>query len=60
MKLVCLTCGQANRVPQERLGKGPKCGTCGAKLIAGKPVEISLDILRKAARIDPVEALRSE
>jgi len=54
MKLVCLACGQANRVPQERLGAGAKCGTCGAKLIAGKPVEISLDILRKAARIDEV------
>ncbi|MBF9033288.1 thioredoxin TrxC [Rhodobacterales bacterium HKCCE2091] len=53
-KLVCLHCGQTNRVPDERLGAGPKCGTCGAGLADGKPVEISFDILQKARRTDEV------
>ncbi len=52
IKLACLSCGQGNRVPQARLGSGPKCGNCGALLIADKPSEISFDILEKAARID--------
>lgn len=52
VKLACLICGQGNRVPQEKLASGPKCGTCGADLIADKPTEISFDILEKAARID--------
>jgi thioredoxin 2 len=52
VKLVCLACGQANRVPDERLGAHPKCGTCGAKLVRGEPVEVSFDILEKAARTD--------
>ncbi len=50
--LVCLTCGQGNRIPDARLGAGPKCGTCGASLLGEKPVEITFDILAKAARID--------
>lgn len=54
LKLTCLDCGQTNRVPEERLGAGPKCGTCGASLMAAKPVEISLDILRKAQATDEV------
>ena len=52
VKIVCLACGQANRVPEEKLGSGPKCGTCGAKLIRGEPAEVSFDVLEKAARID--------
>ena len=34
-KLVCLECGQVNRVPAERFSAGPKCGICGAKLMDG-------------------------
>ena len=52
VKLACLDCGQASRVPREKLGAGPKCGTCGAKLIRSEPAEVSLDVLEKAARID--------
>ena len=52
LRLTCLECGQANRVPQDRLGAGPKCGTCGARLIEGKPKDVSLDILRKAQKTD--------
>lgn len=53
-KLTCLACGQANRVPQERLSAGPKCGTCGAPLMRAAPVDISLDILQKAEKTDTV------
>ena len=52
VKLACLDCGQVNRVPGEKLGAGPKCGTCGAKLIRAEPAEVSLDVLEKAARVD--------
>ncbi|MHA7827548.1 MAG: thioredoxin domain-containing protein [Roseovarius sp.] len=52
MKLACLVCGQGNRVPREKLGAGPKCGSCGAPLLSGKPRDISLEILQKAARMD--------
>ena len=52
VKLACLICGQGNRVPQDKLAAGPKCGTCGAGLIADKATGISFDILEKAARID--------
>jgi thioredoxin 2 len=51
-KLTCLQCGQVNRVPDDRLGAGPKCGTCGVKLISGKVVEVDLATLQKAARHD--------
>ena len=51
-KLTCLECGQVNRVPDERLGAGPKCGTCGVKLISGKAIEVDLATLQKAARND--------
>jgi thioredoxin 2 len=53
-KLTCLSCGQVNRVPEERLSAGPKCGTCGSKLFAQKPVEVDLATLQKAARNDDV------
>ncbi len=51
-KLTCLECGQVNRVPEDKLGAGAKCGTCGAKLMPGRAVEVTPDILAKAARND--------
>lgn len=51
-KLTCLECGQMNRVPEDRLGSGAKCGTCGAALMPGKAVEVDPAILAKAARND--------
>jgi thioredoxin 2 len=50
--LTCLACGQGNRIPRDKLASGPKCGTCGALLIRGEPVEISLETLEKAQRRD--------
>lgn len=52
IKLTCLACGQGNRVPEARLGSGAKCGTCGEPLFKDKPVEVSLDVLKKAERLD--------
>ncbi|WP_058247809.1 thioredoxin TrxC [Tropicibacter naphthalenivorans] len=54
VKLVCLECAQTNRVPKDRLNDAAKCGTCGAPLVSGKPVEVDLATLSKAARVDEV------
>ena len=54
VKLTCLACGQGNKVPTDRLDANPKCGTCGAPLMKDAPVEVSLDILQKAERLDEV------
>ena len=54
LKITCFDCGQGNRVPQDKLGAGPKCGSCGAALFANKPKEVTLDWLRKAQRVDDV------
>ncbi|MBD3678720.1 MAG: thioredoxin TrxC [Rhodobacteraceae bacterium] len=52
LKITCLDCGQVNRVPSEKLEKGPVCGTCGAKLMDGKVHELDLATMQKAARVD--------
>lgn len=51
-KLTCLECGQINRVPEDRLRAGAKCGTCGVALIRDKAVEVDPSILAKASRND--------
>ena len=51
-KMTCLDCGQVNRVPEEKLSAGPKCGTCGAALMPGKAIEVDAATLAKAARND--------
>lgn len=51
-KLTCLDCGQVNRIPSEKLSAGPKCGTCGTKLLSPKVAEVDLATLQKAARND--------
>lgn len=52
MRVTCLACGQANRVPAERLEAGPKCGTCGERLVDGKVRAIDASTLAKAERDD--------
>lgn len=52
MRVTCLACGQANRVPAERLAAGPKCGTCGERLVDGKVRAIDASTLAKAERDD--------
>lgn len=41
LNLACTACGAVNRVPQERLADGPKCGKCKAPLLPGKPVNLT-------------------
>jgi len=52
--VVCLECGQANRIPEAKLDAEPKCARCGAGLIKGTPTEVSFEILSKAARMDGI------
>lgn len=52
MKLTCMECGAVNRVPADKLGAGPKCGTCGARLNDGKVHEIDAGVLAKASKSD--------
>ncbi len=52
LKLTCLTCGQPNRVPSDRIASGPKCGTCGAKLADGKVAALEPATLKKAIATD--------
>ncbi|MCK8464210.1 thioredoxin TrxC [Aliiroseovarius sp. S1339] len=51
-KMTCLDCGTVNRVPADKLSAGPKCGTCGAKLVDGKVRELDPATLTKAAKND--------
>ena len=55
--LTCLDCASANRVPEARLTAGPKCGTCGAKLLDGRVRDIDAATLRKAERTDTLPLL---
>jgi thioredoxin 2 len=57
VRLTCLACGQPNRLPAARLGKGPKCGTCGAPLADARVAEIDLATLEKAMRKDSLPLL---
>ncbi|MBK5947339.1 thioredoxin [Rhodobacter veldkampii DSM 11550] len=57
VKLVCLDCGQANRVPLDKLASAPKCGVCGAPLAAGKVAALDLATLQKAAKGDDLPLL---
>jgi thioredoxin 2 len=52
MRVTCLACGQANRVPADRLAGGPKCGTCGEKLVDGRVRAIDAATLARAERDD--------
>ena len=57
VKMICTTCGQANRVPEDRLGAGPKCGCCGEALVTGKVTELDAAGHDKATRGDEMPLL---
>jgi thioredoxin 2 len=40
VQIACPSCLTANRVPEERMGEGPKCGRCGEPLLTAAPVEL--------------------
>ena len=54
VKLTCPQCGQVNRIPRDKLGAGPKCGTCGAKLADGKVAEVEPATLKKMIKNDDI------
>jgi len=39
--IVCPSCSAVNRLPADKLAKGPKCGKCGASIFTGKPAELT-------------------
>ena len=39
--VVCPQCAAVNRIPDDRLGDGPRCGKCSEPLFTGKPLELS-------------------
>lgn len=41
MQIACPHCFTKNRVPDERVGDGPKCGACKEALLPATPVAIS-------------------
>ena len=51
-KLTCLECGAINRVPGDKIAKGPKCGVCGAALADGRVRELDFKMLEKATTND--------
>ncbi len=57
VKLTCTACGQANRVPRDRLASGPKCGVCGAPLDDGRVHELDAQSHDKATRGDDLPIL---
>ena len=58
VKLTCAACAAVNRLPHEKLGAGPKCGTCGAK--AGKEAGVLNPVFQglRVRRLMPVECER--
>ena len=57
VKLICTTCGQANRVPVAKLSDGPKCGTCGDPLVTGKVAELDLATHDKVTKGDELPVI---
>lgn len=41
LHLVCPHCGAVNRLPEERLAQGPKCGQCHQALFTGHPIALT-------------------
>jgi thioredoxin 2 len=39
--VVCPNCSAVNRLPADKLAKGPKCGKCGKQIFTGKPIELT-------------------
>lgn len=57
VKLICATCGQANRVPMARLAQAPKCGSCGEALAGGRVHDLDTLSHDKAVRGDDLPLL---
>jgi thioredoxin 2 len=47
LHLVCAHCASTNRIPRDRLGDGPKCGSCREPLLTRHPLELTSVNFRK-------------
>jgi len=45
--VVCRNCLTVNRVPETRLGDGPKCGRCKQPLFRGVPADLTTQSFQK-------------
>ena len=57
IRLTCLSCGQANRLPAARLDAGPKCAKCGLLLVGGDVAVIDDQRHDKATQTDALPLL---
>ena len=57
MQITCPHCFTKNRVPDERVGDGPKCGACKQALLPASPVAISGDDLPRLVNGNDVPVL---
>lgn len=44
VRLTCLSCGQANRVPVAKFDAGPKCPKCAKPLVGGDVVPLGIKL----------------
>jgi len=47
LHIVCPHCHATNRVPDDRLGSSPKCGSCHQPLFTAHPVELTETLFNK-------------
>lgn len=52
MNTVCASCQATNRVPEERIAEGAKCGRCGSALFDGEVINATADTLDKYLQDD--------
>jgi thioredoxin 2 len=57
LQIVCPRCDAINRVPEARLGDGPRCGECRAALFEGKPLALPEERFRRHLRLSGVPLL---
>ena len=52
MNTVCASCQALNRIPEERVNDGAKCGRCGHELFDGEVINATSDTLDKLLKDD--------
>jgi len=57
MQIVCPHCDTVNRVPQQRLAEGPRCGSCRQPLFEGKPLPLDEARFRRHLRLSGLPLL---
>jgi thioredoxin 2 len=45
--VACQFCSTLNRVSLERVGQGPKCGSCGRPILLDRPLQVSDDTFQQ-------------